>query len=287
MILVDFSQIMVSNAMINMDKKETTVNEDLLRHQILNSLRQIKVDYGKEFGEMVICADDRHYWRRDIFPYYKALRKESRDESPIDWHQVYGVLNKIRDEIKDNFPYRVIRVEKAEADDVIGVLAKEFGVQLMNDDSEKILIVSSDKDFQQLQKYANVKQWSTIQKKWVRVDDPHAYLKEHIIRGDRGDGVPNILSEDSAIVSHSRQSPILSKKLEQWLNQEPQDFCEGDMLRNYKRNEQLVDLEQVPDEIAQEILDKYYNYNIPKKNGLLNYFIKNRLKNLMEVIGDF
>jgi len=287
MILVDFSQIMVSNAMINMDKKETTVNEDLLRHQILNSLRQIKVDYGKEFGEMVICADDRHYWRRDIFPYYKALRKESRDESPIDWHQVYGVLNKIRDEIKDNFPYRVIRVEKAEADDVIGVLTKEFGVQLMNDDSEKILIVSSDKDFQQLQKYANVKQWSTIQKKWVRVDDPHAYLKEHIIRGDRGDGVPNILSEDSAIVSHSRQSPILSKKLEQWLNQEPQDFCEGDMLRNYKRNEQLVDLEQVPDEIAQEILDKYYNYNIPKKNGLLNYFIKNRLKNLMEVIGDF
>jgi len=287
MILVDFSQIMVSNAMINMDKKETTVNEDLLRHQILNSLRQIKVDYGKEFGEMVICADDRHYWRRDIFPYYKALRKESRDESPIDWQQVYGVLNKIRDEIKDNFPYRVIRVEKAEADDVIGVLAKEFGVQLMNDDSEKILIVSSDKDFQQLQKYANVKQWSTIQKKWVRVDDPHAYLKEHIIRGDRGDGVPNILSEDSAIVSHSRQSPILSKKLEQWLNQEPQDFCEGDMLRNYKRNEQLVDLEQVPDEIAQEILDKYYNYNIPKKNGLLNYFIKNRLKNLMEVIGDF
>jgi len=287
MILVDFSQIMVSNAMINMDKKETTVNEDLLRHQILNSLRQIKVDYGKEFGEMVICADDRHYWRRDIFPYYKALRKESRDESPIDWQQVYGVLNKIRDEIKDNFPYRVIRVEKAEADDVIGVLTKEFGVQLMNDDSEKILIVSSDKDFQQLQKYANVKQWSTIQKKWVRVDDPHAYLKEHIIRGDRGDGVPNILSEDSAIVSHSRQSPILSKKLEQWLNQEPQDFCEGDMLRNYKRNEQLVDLEQVPDEIAQEILDKYYNYNIPKKNGLLNYFIKNRLKNLMEVIGDF
>lgn len=287
MILVDFSQIMVSNAMINMDKKETTVNEDLLRHQILNSLRQIKVDYGKEFGEMVICADDRHYWRRDIFPYYKALRKESRDESPIDWHQVYGVLNKIRDEIKEYFPYRVIRVEKAEADDVIGVLAKEFGVQLMNDDSEKILIVSSDKDFQQLQKYANVKQWSTIQKKWVRVDDPHAYLKEHIIRGDRGDGVPNILSEDSAIVSHSRQSPILSKKLEQWLNQEPQDFCEGDMLRNYKRNEQLVDLEQVPDEIAQEILDKYYNYDIPKKNGLLNYFIKNRLKNLMEVIGDF
>ena len=287
MILVDFSQIMVSNAMINMDKKETTVNEDLLRHQILNSLRQIKVDYGKEFGEMVICADDRHYWRRDIFPYYKALRKESRDESPIDWQQVYGVLNKIRDEIKDNFPYRVIRVEKAEADDVIGVLTKEFGVQLMNDDSEKILIVSSDKDFQQLQKYANVKQWSTIQKKWVRVDDPHAYLKEHIIRGDRGDGVPNILSEDSAIVSHSRQSPILSKKLEKWLNQEPQDFCEGDMLRNYKRNEQLVDLEQVPDEIAQEILDKYYNYNIPKKNGLLNYFIKNRLKNLMEVIGDF
>lgn len=286
MILVDFSQIMVANAMMQMGKN-TTVEEDLMRHQILNSLRLIRNDYKEKYGELVICADDRHYWRRDIFPYYKALRKESRDESPIDWNQVYGVLNKIRDEVKEYFPYKVIQVEKAEADDIIGTLCKEFGNLLNNDTTERILIYSSDKDFQQLQKYANVDQYSPITRKWIRMSNPADYLKEHIIRGDRGDGVPNILSEDSAIVSHSRQSPIMAKKLEKWLDMKPEDFCEGDMLRNYKRNQQLVDLDYIPDDISNNIITMFNNYEVPRRGGLLNYFIKNKLKNLMEVISEF
>lgn len=286
MIFVDFSQVMVSNVMAHIGK-ETTVEEGMIRHMILNSLRMTRNAHKAKYGELVICCDDRNYWRRDIFPYYKAHRKDARKESPIDWNQVYGVLNKIRDEIKDYFPYKVILVKNVEADDIIGVLTKKFGTVLNNDTTERNLILSSDKDFGQLQKFANVDQYSPITKKWLRVDNPKEFLKEHIIRGDRGDGIPNFLSEDSAIISKTRQSAVAKKKLEVWLTQEPEDFCDTTQLRNYKRNEQLVDLDKIPEKISEKIINQFENYEVPKRRGLLNYFIKNKLKNLMDCIGEF
>ena len=270
-----------------MSKHQNSVEEGMMRHMILNSLRMTKNTYGKKYGELVICCDDRNYWRRDVFPYYKAHRAENRKKSHIDWSQVFEVLNKVRDEIESVFPYKVIQVEKAEADDIIGVLAKRFGTVLNNEATERNLILSSDKDFGQLQKFANVDQYSPITKKWLRIDNPKDFLMEHIIRGDRGDGIPNFLSEDSAIISNTRQTAIAKKKLEVWLNQEPNEFCDDNMMRNYKRNEQLVDLEFVPENISTEIINQFENYKVPERRGLLNYFIKNKLKNLMDVIGEF
>jgi len=287
LIFVDFSQVMISNTMIHLGKTQTTVDEGMMRHMILNSLRMTKNSYGKKYGDLVICVDDRSYWRRDIFPYYKAHRKENRDKSIVDWNQVYGVLNKIRDEIAETFPYKVIQVEKAEADDIIGVLSKHFGTVLNNESTERNLILSSDKDFGQLQKFANVDQYSPITKKWLRIDNPKDFLMEHIIRGDRGDGIPNFLSADSAIISKIRQTAIAKKKVEVWLKQKPDEFCDEGMLRNYKRNEQLVDLEMVPEAISSAIINQFENYKVPERRGLLNYFIKNKLKNLLDCIQEF
>ena len=288
MILVDFSQVMISNTMVHLGKNETTVDEGMMRHMILNSLRMSKNTYGKKYGELVICCDDRSYWRRDIFPYYKGHRKEKRDKSIVDWNQVYGVLNKIREEIRETFPYKVILVEKAEADDIIGVLAKKFGTVLNNESTERNLVLSSDKDFGQLQKFANVDQYSPITKKWLRIENPKDFLMEHIIRGDSGDGVPNFLSVDSAIMDKSiRQTAIAKKKVAVWLRQKPSEFCDDNMMRNFKRNEQLVDLDMVPEAISSAIINQFENYKVPERRGLLNYFIKNKLKNLMDCIGEF
>ena len=288
MILVDFSQVMISNTMVHLGKHETTVDEGMMRHMILNSLRMSKNTYGKKYGELVICCDDRSYWRRDIFPYYKGHRKEKRDKSIVDWNQVYGVLNKIREEIRETFPYKVILVEKAEADDIIGVLAKKFGTVLNNESTERNLVLSSDKDFGQLQKFANVDQYSPITKKWLRIENPKDFLMEHIIRGDSGDGVPNFLSVDSAIMDKSiRQTAIAKKKVAVWLRQKPSEFCDDNMMRNFKRNEQLVDLDMVPEAISSAIINQFENYKVPERRGLLNYFIKNKLKNLMDCISEF
>ena len=286
MIILDLNQVMISNMMVQLSHSEE-VDEDLVRHMILNSIRMYRQKFSAEYGELIIACDDKNYWRKDIFPYYKAHRKEDRSKSTHDWNKIFECLNKIRDELKQYFPYKVIQIERAEADDIIGVLTKKFGVYLNNKSTEKVLILSGDKDFGQLQKYLNVDQYSPVLKKWIRIQDPHRFLREHIMKGDRGDGIPNFLSEDSTIISKKRQKPLASKKIDMWIDLEPEKFCNTEMIRNYRRNEALVDLEQVPVEISEKILEQYENCKPAKRSGLLNYFIKNRLKNLMDVIGEF
>jgi hypothetical protein len=286
MILLDLNQVMISNLMMQPGVMNS-IDENLVRHMVLNSIRMYNVKFKDEYGEMIICADDRKYWRRDIFPYYKASRKKDRAESPYDWNLIFETLNKIRDEIKETFPYCVLQVDKTEADDIIGTLCHKYGVELRNESTEKILILSSDKDFMQLQMFANVEQYSPMAKKFLRTNEPDKFLKDHIIKGDRGDGIPNILSSDDTFVTDKRQKPVTEKKLNIWVTEEPLQFCDNLMLRNYKRNESLIDLGKIPVEYQQKILDAYENTPRNGRDKLLNYFIKNRMKQLMEHIQEF
>jgi hypothetical protein len=264
------------------------IDENLIRHMVLNSIRMYNVKFKDEYGDLVICADDKKYWRKDLFPYYKAARKKSREESPYDWNLIFETLNRVRDEIRENFPYKVIQIDKTEADDVIGTICTNYGVELRNSQSEKILILSSDKDFMQLQKFANVDQYSPMAKKFLKTSEPIKFLKEHIIKGDRGDGIPNILSSDDTFITEARQKPVTEKKLNTWVAQKPEDFCDASMLRNYQRNESLIDLSKVPSEYADRILTAYRSpKEVKGKDKVLNYFIKNRMKQLMEHIQEF
>ena len=286
MILLDLNQVMIANLMVQIQGGKVDLQEDLVRHMVLNSIRLYRKKF-EEYGELVICADDKNYWRKDVFPYYKAHRKEDREKSDLDWKKIFDILNKVKQEIKEVFPYRVLQVSRAEADDIIGTLTNKYGVYLNNQSTEKILILSGDKDFGQLQKYMNVEQFSPVTKRWIRINDARRFLREHIMKGDRGDGIPNFLSQDSCIITKERQKPLASSKIDVWVDQEPEKFCTEEMLRNYKRNEQLVDLDFVPDNIRSEIIKQYEEYAIPNRKQLLNYFIKNKLKLLTEHIGDF
>jgi len=287
MILLDLNQVMISNMMKQLGMSGQAFDEGLVRHMVLNSIRSYKSKFTQDYGELVICCDDRNYWRKDVFPYYKGHRKKDREKSTIDWTEVFTSLNRIREELKEYFPYRVVQVEQAEADDIIGVITNRFGAYLNNATTERILVLSGDKDFGQLQKFANVDQYSPVLKKFIRITDARRFLKEHIMRGDRGDGIPNFLSSDSCIMTGERQKALATKKVEAWIDKDPKDFCDENMLRNYKRNELLVDLDMVPSELQSKIVAAYESYEPAKKRGLLNYFIKFKLKNLIEHIGDF
>lgn len=283
MILVDLNQTMISNFMAQIGAHTNIkVDGDLLRHMILNSIRSYNVKFRAEYGELIIACDDKRYWRREIFPYYKANRKRDREKSEIDWNAVFDALNRVRDELKEFFPYRVIQVDTAEADDVIGTLCQHFG-----NTSEKILIISGDKDFKQLQTYMNVKQYDPVRKKFLTENNPDRYLKEHIMKGDRGDGVPNFLSKDDVFVLNGRQKPLRQTKLDAWLDQEPEVFCDDQMLRGWKRNQQLVDLNYIPDVIKEAIMKKYTSEAGKGRDKLFNYFILYKLRNLMESINEF
>lgn len=253
------------------------LEEGLFRHMVLNSLRTYKQQFHSEFGEMVIACDDKNYWRKQLFPYYKANRKKKRDESEINWNTVFDIFNKLRAEIKENFPYRVVVVESVEADDIIATLA-------MENSDEPILILSSDKDFIQLQKFKNIKQYDPIRKKWIKHDNPQYYLWEHIMRGDAGDGIPNVLSDDDTFVTNKRQKPLTSKKIESyWKGEQVPD----EINRNINRNKSLVDLTLIPDYVKKEIINKYNSEANKDRSKIFNYFIKYRLKNLMESVGEF
>jgi 5'-3' exonuclease len=283
MILIDLNQVLISNLMqqINSNPK-TQLDEGLIRHMVLNSLRSYARQFKSKYGDIVIACDSKKYWRREVFPFYKAHRKGDREKSAFDWHLIFETLNKIREELKENFPYKVIEVEGAEADDIIAVITGRISSH------DEILILSSDKDFVQLQKYQNVVQYSPILKRFVKTEDPLNYIKEHIIRGDRGDGIPNFLSADNTFVAGERQKAISSKKLQEWINKSAEDFCTTDvMLRGYKRNQMLVDFDYIPEKIKESIVVAFDKPKIGNKQKMLNYFIENRLKNLIEVLDEF
>jgi 5'-3' exonuclease len=281
-ILIDLNQVLISNLMMQIGPNKTNLDENLIRHMVLNSLRSYTRQFKTKYGDIIIACDSKKYWRRDIFPFYKAHRKTDREKSGMDWHLIFQTLNKIRDELKENFPYKVIDVEGAEADDVIGILAARMSAH------EEILILSSDKDFMQLQKYPNVVQYSPILKRFIKTDNPNEYIKEHIIRGDRGDGIPNFLSPDNTFVAGERQKVINKKKLTEWINGDPKSFCVTDnMLRNYKRNQMLVDLDYIPEDISKKIVEAYDRPKTGNRQKMLNYFIENRLKNLIECLDEF
>ena len=282
MIIFDFNQVAISNLMEQIGSSKTPVDESLVRHMILNTIRTYVKRFKDSHGpEIIIACDNKKYWRREIFPHYKAGRKKAREASGHDWSTIFDCLNKIRDELKVNSPYKVLDVDSAEADDIIAVLALKYSA------TQKIMILSSDKDFAQLQKYPNVEQFSPILKKSIKEPFPSAQLKQLIIRGDKSDGIPNILTKDDVFVTGGRQKPITEVKIIGWMNQEPKEFCNEDMLRNYARNEMLIDLTRIPESLKEAILHSYDEAKGRTKQEFMNYMIANRLKNLLEVIDEF
>ncbi len=282
--LIDLNQVLISNLMQHLKHvaKDNVISEDLVRHMCINTIRSNVKQFKAKYPNVVLCCDNKHYWRRDFFPFYKSQRKHDREASGLDWGMIFDTLNKIRDELKEFFPYKVIDAYGAEADDVIAVLTARLAPH------GNVLILSSDKDFGQLQKYPNVTQYSPILKRFIKIDNPKMFIKEHIIKGDRGDGVPNFLSPDNTFAAGERQKVINSKRLQEWLSQDAETFCTNDtMLRGFKRNQTLVDFDYIPNEVQQKIVEAFDGSKPATKQKMLDYFIKKNLKAMIESIGDF
>ena len=279
MILIDYSGIAISNIFA----QKVTVSEDMVRHMILNSLRMYNLKYRKEYGTMVLACDGGS-WRREIFPQYKANRKTSRDASGLDWKEFFRILGMVRDEVKEHLPYKVVHIQGIEADDVIGALTEKtqnFG------ENEPVMIISADKDFIQLQQYSNVRQFSPMTKAFVKEKDATQYLFEHIIRGDSGDGIPNVLSPDNTFVDKIRQKPISAKKIEQWgaSRNSLDKVMDEATYRNFQRNQALIDLSKVPQDKKALIINTFES--VKPNSNVLNYLISKRCTQLIECAEEF
>jgi len=281
MILIDLNQVLISNLMAQTrGKAENLPDKEMVRHMVINSLRGFNLKFKSQYGNnIVLCADAGDPWRRDIYPNYKHARRKGRVDSATDWDNIFNMITEIKNEIAENFPYVMMYIEKAEADDIIATLVKHT--------NEPIMIISGDKDFIQLQTNTKVKQYSPIQKKFVGEDvDPKIFLHEQIIKGDRSDGIPNILSPDDIFLTKEKQRPINKKRLEEWSTADRIPLG-SETSKYYERNKRLIDLSYIPEELERTIINTYRDYKTPNRSKLLPYFMKHKLKSLMENIGDF
>ena len=277
MILIDYNAIAISNVVAG----GIDVEENMVRHMILNSIRMHRANHKEQYGEVVICCDGGNNWRKEYFPQYKHKRKSARKESTMDWTELFRITNMVLEEIKTNFPWKVVEVDDCEADDIIGELVRgtqEFGQH------EDVMIISGDKDFAQLQKFPNVAQYSPVQKKYIKEENPRLQIWNLVLKGDTSDGVPNVLSSDNCFVDGIRQTPLRQNKIDQ-LIEDPKSLGH-EVYRNYTRNLNLIDLEYTPDRIKQKIQNVYNAYTVPKQN-ILNYLMENRCRLLIEDLNDF
>ena len=278
MIIVDINQIMISNLMVTIHRDNLELSEDLVRHMVLNSLRGHNKKFRKQYGDMVIACDSGNVWRRQAFPNYKAGRKETREKSEHDWTMIFDILSKVKDEIKTFLPYKVIEVESVEADDIIAVLYRRT--------NEKVLILSGDKDFIQLHN-DRIKQYNPVLNKFVgQGENPSLYIREHILKGDRSDGIPNVLSDDNVFIEGRRQRPLSKKKIEAWCNEIVPTFNEEEQ-KNYDRNKTLIDLNCIPREFEDKINREFDTFEVATRDKILGYFINKKLKTLIESIDEF
>ena len=286
MIIVDYSQTIISNLMAELNgRKDVELEIPLLRHMVLNTLRSYNNRFKEDYGNMVIACDSKEkYWRKEYFQYYKSNRKKARDESGYDWNMIFNAISQIKNELKETFPYKVLEVPGAEADDIIATLCKWTQINSM----EKVLIVSGDHDFFQLQKYKNIKQYSSLKNKFVKAERPPEHLVlEHIIKGDRGDGIPNVFSADDSIINGERQKPVSSKKLQEWLDNPTTLPTDDSFKRNFDRNKRLVDFSEIPKIIETQIINSFENYNQNDKSRILNYFIEHKMKQMVDYLEEF
>jgi len=281
MILIDNNQLIISNVFIAM-KHSDVEDENILRHLIVNTYRLYNEKFKKEYGDMIICHDSSHCWRKDIFEHYKSNRKVAKQKSQHDWDKIFETMNVIRNEVQENFPWKNISVPRTEADDIIAVISENSSPM------EPVLIVSSDKDFQQLQKYSNVKQWSPLKKDFLVCEDPEDYLLTHIIRGDSSDGIPNILSDgDTFICEDKRQKPCGKKKIEGWKTAYKIGELHDHVIQsNWVRNETMIDFDKIPDDIKKNILEEYNKEHTPDTSKIFPYLVEQKLTRLLEVVED-
>ena len=311
--LVDYSQVCLSVVFGQIDSRgnlrnqdtsylfdeseDLSLSEDLIRHLLLNSILFLKRKFAGEWGEFIYCVDDKDPWRTRVFPHYKLKRKRNRENSELDWELIYGFVDKFHKELKEELGYKVLKVHKAEADDIIATLTKN-----LTKAGEKILILSSDKDFAQLQRYPGVVQYSLARRDYIEVDDPEIFLKDHIIRGDDNDSIPNIFSSINSFHSKTKQKPCFTKKIEKWLLQDIGDIPEWDdqIHKRFKQNKILIDFEHIPSKIQDRIMGSYEDAisasmgngkvglkALKQNSRFTDYFVKNGLVRLFEHIGEF
>ena len=129
-----------------------------------------------------------------------------------------------------------------------------------------------------------------MQKKFVQgtKQEVREYTITHIVKGDSGDGIPNILSKDDVFVSGERQKPFSAKRLPEFYEKGIEACKNDEEKRNYQRNQQLVNFDFIPEDLAKTIISSYTDTKPSgDKNSVMEYLIKHKCRLLLDELEDF
>lgn len=286
MLLIDLSSIVINSVQGAITKEPLSLS--MVRHCTLSQILYYKKKYKgyltKTNKAPILCVDSRHYWRKDMFKFYKQNRKKARKKSKMDWELFFEYFNIVKEELQIYVPYPYIHIAKCEGDDVMYILAMKS--------QEPVMIVSADKDMAQCQLHGkDIKQYSPKTKKLITLKSLDYNIIEHILRGDSSDGIPNIKSDaDVFLCDDKRQKQISTVMVNDATKLDRTELiCENkNQLEAFKRNQTLIDMSYIPEQYKKAILDEWKNVQEnPPKNRLRKYFIEKRMRLLFNKIKEF
>jgi len=246
LIIVDFSHLFSRNLFVAINqakpriKKGKYLTEDIkpyFLHLLFNSLQYNK---NKFKGEMVLAFDSKGNWRKDFYKDYKGTRAKGKETTEIDWDGIHQIIEEVKTTIEENFPFKVLKIPKAEADDIGGVLSKKFG------NERKVVLITSDHDWlQNISHGKYVEMYDPIKMEYSDltpeeneiIQTPAGEMSKftaiHTLIGDSGDNVPNITFEtkfSDNFLAFLKENEIMSDSVKEVRNMSIYD----ELLKKYE-----------------------------------------------------
>lgn len=266
------------------------INYDMLEYLVFNSISSLLF---KERVNEVILALDSKSWRKLIYPNYKADRKKKKEESKINWDEFHNWKHNFLDEVKNNLPFKVLYINKAEADDIIGTL-------VLNDRLKDCVIVSMDSDYLQLCNKCRI--YNPIKKEYRTPVNPEKFLFEAAVLGQKKDYISNSRTpldwpdwkKRPPFGEKGLEKLLLNNELDSFLdteisyffkNEETQEEYSSTILprKLYELNLKLIDLKCTPNVIKDAILNQYDTYTMDANpNDLYLYFTNKKWNEVLE-----
>lgn len=163
MIIIDFSTLChIAWYKVGLEPEITFSG---FRGCVLNDLRRYGGKHKLTYGSDVVLAIDSRSWRKDVFPFYKFKRGETRDKDKDKWQLFFDFCTKLIQELDEFYPGSVVKAKGAEADDIIGVLCLRYAP------NEKVLVVSTDGDMIQLLTIGNVVLYSPLSRVYTSLTE--------------------------------------------------------------------------------------------------------------------
>lgn len=291
-LLVDFNNLLfrtlyVREVYIQSEIPDFQLWRFLVYDSIYSCIKRFRI------SEVVLAVDDKVSWRRSYFPRYKESRKKQRDKSDVDFKIVFSVINKFIRELKHSMPFKIIKVRSAEADDVIGILALEFG---------NCIVSSNDEDFMQLVGEKDNRLWNPSNQKFsefpininkdkkgtpVMCKSKEEFLNYKILMGQPKDDIFNIKTPTNwgkTPETEGKRKPgfgvisaqkVMKAGVHEWIEKEQLED-------RYKRNSVLIDFHRIPNVINNRIGDVYNNHTYPPPENIYKFFKEFQMRYFLE-----